>query len=73
VVLEDEEELASFILQDKMFSLSGDLNASSGKDVREGQIFETTITIGLSMGTPMEEFREGLKELNGFATPWEEQ
>jgi hypothetical protein len=25
--------------------------------------------IGLSMGTPMEELGEGLKELKGFATP----
>ena len=26
-------------------------------------------TIGLSMGTPVEELGEGLKELKGFATP----
>jgi hypothetical protein len=26
-------------------------------------------TIGLSMGTPMEELGEGLKELKGFETP----
>jgi hypothetical protein len=26
-------------------------------------------TIGLSMGTPVEEFLEGLKKLKGFATP----
>ena len=30
-------------------------------------------TIGLSTGSPMEELEKGLKELNGFATPWEEQ
>jgi hypothetical protein len=26
-------------------------------------------TMGLSRGTPIEELREGLKELKGFATP----
>jgi hypothetical protein len=26
-------------------------------------------TIGLSMGSPMEELENGLKELKGFATP----
>jgi hypothetical protein len=28
-----------------------------------------TATIGLSLGTPMEELGEGLKELKGVATP----
>jgi hypothetical protein len=30
-------------------------------------------TIGLSMGTPMEELEKELKELKGIATPEEEQ
>jgi len=29
-------------------------------------------TIGLTMGTPVEELEKGLKELKGFATPQEE-
>jgi hypothetical protein len=28
-----------------------------------------TANLGLSTGTPIEEFGEGLKELKGFATP----
>jgi hypothetical protein len=32
-----------------------------------------TATIGLSVGTPMEELGEGLKDLKGMATPQEEQ
>jgi hypothetical protein len=32
-----------------------------------------TTTIGLSVGNPMEELGEGLKELKGMATPQEEQ
>jgi hypothetical protein len=30
-------------------------------------------TIGLSVGTPVEELEKGLKELKGFAAPYEEQ
>ena len=30
-------------------------------------------TIGLSMGFPVEELEKGLKEMKGFATPYEEQ
>jgi len=34
---------------------------------------DTQPTSGLSLGTPMEELEEGLKELKGMATPQEEQ